>query len=295
MNPWIPFLTALIWPVTTFFLLFIYRDSVSTIIRLLRGRLERGDKFTVAGVTIESPSPGLGVQSVQSLDGSSNQVALILAATKANVRGKVLIATSAGFRGGDPAGLVGAGDALGMAVLQTAFQGAPALKVETAIIPPSYAHLAELIRDNFVIISVGGPGLNQLTRSVMDQVYTTLAFEGLTVFDRATDKRYIPTVDNDTLSGNDWGIILSLPHPQYGPAGRAVILAGCYGFGSQATAMVLTELHNYKELSAIAEHSCFEALIEVPSETWSDRRSQSCPLQRVQCWLPQRRNIAPRS
>jgi hypothetical protein len=218
----------------------------------------------VAGLTVASTNPSVGLQSVLSPETTSRPVDFILAATKANVRGKVLIATSAGFRGGDPAGLVGAGDALGMAVLQAAFRASPTVKVETAIIPRSYAHLARLISENFVFISVGGPDGNQLTRSVMDQVYTTFVFEGLTIFDRTTINHYTPTVDYNTLSGKDWGIILSLPHPQYGPGGRAVIVAGCYGFGSQAAAMVMAGIEEYKELWAIAEHGCFEGLIEVP-------------------------------
>jgi hypothetical protein len=263
MNPWIPFLTALIWPVAIFILLTLYRRDVSTIIYFVRRRLERGDKFTLGGLTIESMNPDLGVQSVLSSEVISPRPDFILAATKANVRGKVLIATSAGFQG-EASGLVGAGDVLGMIVLQSAFLASPVVKVETAIISRSYTHLADLIRNNFVFISVGGPYGNQLTGSVMHQVYTTFAFTGLTIYDRTKEKYYKPIVDDNTHSGKDWGLILSLPHPQYGPAGRAVVVAGCYGFGSQGAAMVLADIHEHKELWTTAENGCFEALLEVP-------------------------------
>ena len=266
MSVWIPFLTALIWPAAIFILLAVYRREASTVLNLVRRRLERGDKLSVGGFTIESPNPSLGVQSVLSSEATSSRADFILAVTKADTHRRVLIATGAPFSG-DPSGVVGAGDALGMAALQAAFLAASSVKVETAIVRPSYAHLAELIRDNPAFLSVGGPYGNKLTRSVMDQTYTTFAFEGSTVHDRFEDEHYAPTIDVNTLSGKDWGMILSLPHPQYGSQGRAVIVAGIQGFGSQGAAMVFAGIQEYEELRAIAEDGCFEGLVEVVVES----------------------------
>src|ERR1017187_1019937 len=64
MNAWIPFLTALIWPATIFVLLVLYHREASVLIRLVRERLQRGDKFTWAGISIESTNPNVGVQSI---------------------------------------------------------------------------------------------------------------------------------------------------------------------------------------------------------------------------------------
>jgi hypothetical protein len=162
--------------------------------------------------------------------------------------------------------LSGAGDALGVAVLQAAFAASPGVKVQAAVIRHSYAYVAQLVRDNYVFISVGGPYSNQLNGSVMQQVRTTLTFEGPVLVDRLRRKEYTPTIDDRTLSGSDWGLILSLPHPQYGAEGRAVIVAGCRDFGSQGAAMVLAKLHEHKELLALAQGGLFEGLIEVPTK-----------------------------
>jgi hypothetical protein len=261
MSQWIPFLTALIWPVAIFLLLTVYRRDVSFILALVRRRLEQGDKLTVGGITLESKQ-GAGVQSVVSSPVISNQANSILVATNTDAQGKVFIATSAGFRG-DPAGLVGAGDVLGMAALQAAFLATPTVKVETAIIRPSYGNLPELIHDNPVFISVGGPDVNLLTRFVLSEVQTALAFDGLSILDRRNKKLYESTVDERTLTGLDYGFILSLPHPKFGAEGRAVLVAGCYGYGSQGAAMVLANIQEHKELWAVAEGGCFEGLVEV--------------------------------
>jgi hypothetical protein len=95
VSPWIPFLTALIWPVAIFMLLTTYRQDVSIILGLMRRRLEQGDKVTLGSFTLESTNYGAGVQSVVSSALISSQANGILIATNTDAQGKVFIATSA--------------------------------------------------------------------------------------------------------------------------------------------------------------------------------------------------------
>jgi hypothetical protein len=74
MEAYIPLFVALVWPITIILLLIIFRNPIKILIRILYGRVEKGDKLSAFGVSIEPVDPKLGLPSVTSTsEGKSTQ------------------------------------------------------------------------------------------------------------------------------------------------------------------------------------------------------------------------------
>lgn len=264
MADFVPLFVALVWPFTILILLIVFRGSIQTIIQILNRRLEKGDKLSAFGVSIEPADPELGLPSVPS---SREEVVseTVLAITGTNRRDELIITIgeTAASSGYEPSGLVGIGDALAMATIHAMFLGYREITLQTSVVRARYARIGQLFENNPNIISVGGPSVNSLTRTAMSTNPITLGFDGLTLVDRRENRRYDALLDVDHLKGTDWGMLLCLPNPSH-KSGRVVVVAGVYGYGTHGATRLLAELDKHSELSSVASRGFFEALVEVP-------------------------------
>ncbi len=135
----------------------------------------------------------------------------------------------------EPARLVGFGDVRALDDLRAFFKDArmPMFDVnyDTAVTN------SECERRDLVLI--GGPKPNVLVQSLMTKCNIQLNFDeegsySFSLHDVLTDKRYTPKRDGGEFK-LDYGILLSTPNP-FAPNedSRAVVFAGCYGYGTWA-------------------------------------------------------------
>jgi hypothetical protein len=263
MEAYVPLFVALVWPITIVLLLIIFRNPIKALIRILYNRLERGDKLSAFGVSIEPVDPKLGLPSVISTgEGKSTQS--LRNATGVEKYPKLLIAIGESplLAGYDASGLMGIGDTLAVATIFSAFRNFQDLEISTSVIRSRYANAGKLIDDNPNVITIGGPDANNLTRNLMLSYPFNLVFSGLDVVDKLSKQRYEAEISSDISHGKDWGIIWGLPNQAY-KGGRIVIIAGCYGFGTNGAGLALAQIDEYPLLSSVASKGYFEALVEV--------------------------------
>lgn len=263
MKEYVPLLVALVWPLTVGVLLLVYRRSVKSILFTLSLRLSRGDKVNLFNVlTVDSPDPTIPLRSDDSpVPGASTSVALsaVLGVTYDK---RVTIALGEMDLGGRPSNLIGCGDALAMATVQGTLLRDSNVRITSTVVRRRYAHIPEFIASTFNLICIGGPVANVLTKSLLADSALTIVFRESQLFDRLEQQVYSPEVDYRKLTGTDYGILTSLPHPR-GSGVRINILAGCGSYGTHGAARALGSIDDYPKLLAVSG-GFFEALIQVP-------------------------------
>lgn len=265
MNEFLPLFMALIWPVTIFVLLIIFRRPIAAIIKILENRLQQGDKLSAFGVSIEPVDPKLGLPSVSTpskeKDLSIPEASLIVTGTDKTKSLLVAIGETSAASGFEISGLIGIGDTLAMAAVNSMFLGHGEISIQTSVIRSRYARIGQLLELNPNIISIGGPSGNNLSRMIMTTNPFTLGFEGMAVVDQRSRQTYDSVLSKDYLTGRDWGILLSIPNPSRN--GRILVLAGIYGYGTYGAGVLLSKINKYPSLMDMASKSSFEALVEV--------------------------------
>lgn len=261
MEKYIPLFRDLIWPTVILFLLIFFRKQFAHLVKILTNRIQQGDKLSAFGVSIEKSDPKLGLPSVSTLNDQDKILydsSLILTGTDKNKSLLVVIGETSPPSGFEVSGLVGIGDALAMAAINSMFLGHSDVSIQTSVIRLRYAHNNQLLESNPNIISIGGHGLS---RMIMEDSLITLKFQGMTVFDQRSGQTYNAELSENYLSGRDWGILLSVPNPSRN--GRILVLAGIYGYGTYGSAVLLSKMKKYPLLMDMASKSSFEALIQI--------------------------------
>lgn len=157
----------------------------------------------------------------------------------------------------EPTGLIGLGDAIGLADIRTYFDtiGIREFPVRLSEFAPG-----ETLRGNLLLL--GGPSPNAMTREVLDNVRTNI--EGAPqpdgtfgLRDRQTGITYMPAFSEEGRIQRDVGVIISSPNP-FDAQHRSIVIYGITGYGTWAAARFFAsdELH-----AAVGDASSFEVAL----------------------------------
>jgi hypothetical protein len=253
-------LTGLAWPVVIVLLLvYIYRDAVQRLLRVIERRISEGAKVSVLGFSVESggsaPLPPAATPSDYDPAAPAALAESVLLSPGTNV----LIALGETSKAGDESAVIGSGDALGLALVQAALLRIHGVGVTATVVRQAGASAVDLLKDYSHVISIGGPRGNRLSSAIMGSAYLTFEFQRGGVYDKQEHKLNMVEFFDDGRNGTDWAILLITGNP-LNSKGRAVVLAGYSGYGTNAAAAVFADLYKFKDLH---RSGSIEALIRV--------------------------------
>ncbi|MBL7259285.1 hypothetical protein [Paractinoplanes lichenicola] len=162
----------------------------------------------------------------------------------------------------EPSGLVGMGDAMALITLQRELE---AIGCRVDVRSAEALAPEHLERD---LLLLGGPDANKITRDTLehyDQVLklTVPGFKSheVAIRDTRSDRYYAPRKGADDEWVLDYGLLVRLPNPlSNGRRTEVLILAGCWGYGTEGAAKAVSELDFLKEVG-VKKNRFFEALV----------------------------------
>ncbi len=182
----------------------------------------------------------------------------------------------------EPAGLVGAGDALAIADLRSFFA-----VMRLSDFQVSYAGIdtKDTVDSNSHLILIGGPDYNLITKRVMNELRSKATFE----FDSPKEQGHRITIKDTEVGGKHWSykepevgrlidysLIIRTANPLW-PTKRLLLVAGCSSHGTWAGIRFVTSL-SFLEHDLVSGGKDCEFLIE--TELWSEDPSESKVLYR---------------
>jgi hypothetical protein len=170
----------------------------------------------------------------------------------------VLSEFSEQFKDWERSGLIGVGDVKAYTTIQRKI--ATIREQEFTLV-----HASKLQGDQLAgnLVLLGGPDSNKWTREIMRRA--TLGVEvppGTTMFrDRQGGRLYSAKRESSSTAGTDCGIVARVANP-FGRGSRALILAGCFGEGTQAAASLVCG-NDFEDHELIGSGVDFELLFVV--------------------------------
>lgn len=246
------------WPATALLLIFLFRNTLRRLLNIVERRVAQGDTLSAFGISVQGAGAPLpAATSIPEQDAAALGVftdVLQLSATS-----NILIALGELSKGDDESAVVGTGDALGLAAVQAKLLRVKAGSVTSTVIRQESFGALRLLDGYDHVISIGGPEANQLTRTIMSLNYLTFEFKPGGIYDKVEQTLNSVRFSPDAMNGMDWAILLIVAHPR-SEAGRAVVLAGYSGYGTNAAAVIFSRLEEFPQLH---RHESLEALIRV--------------------------------
>jgi hypothetical protein len=247
---------GLAWPVTTLALLYVFRERVGSILAHVDRRIEKGDKVTALGVSVEqSPLLPAAVTSSASEPATTGAVTRLLSLKPDT---DVLVVLGEISDEADESALVGSGDALALALIQATLLRVSGVQVTGAVLRQNRKAARDFLRSYRVVIVVGGPFGNEIAREVIDSVPLNLEFRSGGVYDKLTGELHRAKFSNGGMDGSDWAILVFCRNPKR--EGRVALVAGHSGYGTNAAAAVFANVGEYAEF---VHGEPLEALIKV--------------------------------
>jgi hypothetical protein len=165
------------------------------------------------------------------------------------------------FRRFEASGLVGFGDAMASVELRGALEILGARNVQL-----SWASQLQgrSLSDNLILL--GGPNNNLISRKFLGTINPTFSWplddsNVIGIRDIARSTVYNPTISwSDEGTSTDYGIIISHRNP-FSCGGRALLIAGCFGFGTWAGARFISS-SEFLDNEVVSSGSPFECLVE---------------------------------
>jgi hypothetical protein len=234
------------WPATLLLLIYFYRDMMKRILVVLERRLAQGDKVSAFGISMETRGAPLPVatSSGEYDDATSAIIGEILSLQPSS---RVLIALGEMSSTADESAVIGLGDALGLALVQAKLLRVSGVSVTAAVVRKASSSISELLDRYGHVVSIGGPRANRLTEVIMGSNYLTFEFRSGGVYDKLEQKLNVVEFSADRMYGTDWAMLLIAGNPR-NRDGRAVVIAGYSGYGTNASAAVFSRLDEFKEL-----------------------------------------------
>lgn len=103
------------------------------------------------------------------------------------------------------------------------------------------------LEDNIVLI--GGPETNEITREIMQNFRIPFSFSNHILIDTYHNIKYKPKLDEEKNVLEDYAFILKMKNP-YNNQKTIIIISGCFGYGTYAGAVAVTD---YKILRTISK------------------------------------------
>lgn len=118
-------------------------------------------------------------------------------------------------------------------------------------------------KDNLVL--VGGPDANILTRETYERLSTNLRFGNpdkneISLSDAKEKKTYFAKYNSQRQVIGDFGFAFKTPNP-FNPDSTAIIIAGCFGFGTFAAAQLFENERLLAKVEGFEDSQGFEALV----------------------------------
>lgn len=170
----------------------------------------------------------------------------------------VLLALGETSRAGDESAVVGAGDALAVALVQAKLLSLPDTAVTVQVVR-THRSLREYLSEYAQIVAIGGPRANSLTSALLSVNHVNFEFRPDGIYDRSEQRVYTAKFADGGMSGEDWAVLIVVANP-YKPDGKAVLLAGYSGYGTNAAATIFANIESFPQLQQSI--SC-EALVRV--------------------------------
>lgn len=250
-------ITGLAWPVTVLVLVYAYRTTLKQILRVLEQRIAKGDKFTALGISVEAAAPlPLATTSSEQEPATTDAVVEVLGLSTGT---NVLVALGETARSADGPALIGAGDALALALVQSVLLRVEGVGVTAAAIRKAENSANQLLERYSHAVGIGGPFANYLSDAIMNGAHLGFEFKGGGVHDRLEQTLYPPEFSNEGMDGTDWALLAFLDNPRQ-RGGRVAVVAGCSAYGTNAAAAVFARMGDF---TGLRQSGSFEALIRV--------------------------------
>lgn len=254
-------IVGIAWPLTALLLIFLFRNTLRRLLTIVERRVAQGDTLNAFGISVQGAGAPLpAATSLPEQDaGTARVFADVLRLSGAS---NVLIALGELSKGDDESAVVGTGDALGLAAVQAKLLRVEAGSVTSTVIRKEGLGALRLLDRYDHVITIGGPEANYLSRTIMSLNYLTFEFKPGGIYDKVEQTLNTVKFSPDAMNGTDWAILLIVSHPRH-TAGRAVVLAGYSGYGTNAAAVVFSRL---EEFTSLHRHDSLEALVRVEIE-----------------------------
>jgi hypothetical protein len=179
----------------------------------------------------------------------------------AKSRTKVVMGRFHEFTEFEPSGLIGLGDAVALAELQSFFDrlGLPRLSV-------GYANRMGVddLKQNLILL--GGPDANSVTREVVSRIQPTIRFgdprnNEISITDSQSGKVFTPRWSSESEDVvTDYGLVYKVQNP-FSPDHDVLLIAGSFGYGTWAGVQYVTS-PSFLEASQSERVRSFELLVE---------------------------------
>ena len=226
-------------------------------LQLFEARVARGDTVSAFGISMEAPRAP--IPPATSETSGEATTTLIAEALRLRPGTDVLIALGELSDIGDESAVVGTGDALALAIVQATLLHINNVSVTSAVVRKATHPLTHLLDQYPTVISIGGPQANPLSATIIGVNHLTFQFRPQGIYDTLQQQLNIVEYSDDRMEGTEWAILVIAGNPR-NPQGKAVVLAGYSGYGTNAAAVIFSKIEKYHELQ---RSSPMEALIRV--------------------------------
>lgn len=164
------------------------------------------------------------------------------------------------FRAWEASTLMGTGDALALGKIMGTLNN---IGIKNIDVVPTYNFTGDRYQDNLILI--GGPDANKLTRETYDKLNTKLRFGNpdrneIALFDTSKGETYVPKYNSNSQVVGDYGFAFKTQNP-YNQETNAIILAGCFGFGTCAAAQIFESEKLLEKIEGFENEHGFEVLV----------------------------------
>lgn len=179
-----------------------------------------------------------------------------------NTRTTVVIGTyySDKFRAWEASTLMGTGDGIALGKIIGTLNKVGVKDIEVV---PTYNFAGDRYQDNLILI--GGPDANILTREVFERLSLKFGFgdpdkHEISLYDNYQHKTYLPKYNSNKRVIGDYGLVFKTQNP-FNPETCVIILAGCFGFGTCASAQLFEIEKLLETIEGFEDEEGFEALV----------------------------------
>lgn len=165
----------------------------------------------------------------------------------------------------EPAGLVGAGDAMAIAYLGTFFTAMDFSDFGVSYVGKDYKDHDDIRKRNLILL--GASDYNRLTDMVMEEIKSTLCFgrsekgHQIAIYDSTIDgEPWDWRIDPETNTLTDYSLIIKTKNP-FRQRNQLLLVAGCSGYGTWAGVEFVTSIEFLEDSLVLSGAPC-EFLLE---------------------------------